>query len=412
MLREEMLHLIFTFLSPFDLFRCQRVCTTLRDSINAYLPHATVFHEAQLLKPSFRLAPVMRLELRHGVRVLLSALTLEQQTLHDNLILFSTASSRVAAGPDALILPAGSSAFKWACKNGFLSLAQWVVTGKLLPVSHVGPVVEAAVSSLYSVGFQKRLPLSSNPRILHQVMEQACRDGDLEVARWLNSLFGMKSASKVVKRTMCSILFFFSTELILSSFTEACATGHLELAKWLATEYTLQSEDVYSYWLPGLSHDITAFELQTARWLVSTFPMSEEVAQSYLPDQLVHACKWGRLDKAQWVVDTFQQAAPDAGIRTLYNNSLCLSSASESGNIALLQWLADTFSLRDSDFKSAGMTALRGACTQGHVEVVKWLAGKFPIQKQNALELRTLARNHFEIMDFLDEIIRKECSLA
>ena len=63
----EVLSMIFTYLSPTELFRCQRVCKALRDAVNGYLPVATLFRGVQLLTTTLRLQPAMAQRVYKGV---------------------------------------------------------------------------------------------------------------------------------------------------------------------------------------------------------------------------------------------------------------------------------------------------------------------------------------------------------
>jgi ankyrin repeat protein len=167
----------------------------------------------------------------------------------------------------------------------------------------------------------------NHPKInFEKVFKYMCKNGHLEVAKWLLQIKPNISMSRNYKY----------------AFADACKYGHLELAKWLLEVKPTYAPVIYNeYGYSNANH--LAF---------------------------YNVCETGHLEVAQWLLTI----KPSINISA--RNEHSFRRACENGYLHLAKWLLqikptiDIFAVNDYSF--------RYACENGHLEVAKWLQILFP----------------------------------
>jgi len=201
---------------------------------------------------------------------------------------------------------ANKKVFRWACKNGYLEVAKW----------------------LWQLGNEISSPINIHAHDEY-AFRYACEKGHLEIAQWLH-LLGNKLSSPIDIHAYNE-----------HAFECACEKGHLEIAKWL---YILGNEI-------GSPINIHA---------------DDEFAFRY-------ACHNKHLEIAKWLYLLGNETGSPINIHA--NNEYAFRSACYDGHLEIAKWLyllgneiGSPINIHvDNEF------AFRWACKNSHLEVAKWL---------------------------------------
>lgn len=156
----------------------------------------------------------------------------------------------------------------------------------------------------------------------------------------------------------------------------------------------------------SLKSYIDADECIKRGWLVSLTVFIKTV-ENIRCDYFI--LKWtaseGQIEIMRWLVETYSLNAED--IR--FESNVILSFAASSGNLEIVQYLVETFNLTVEDVRSRDNDALRCAASRGHLEVVRYLVETFNLTPQDARSnhnqsLRcSSSHGHLEVVRYLVE---------
>ena len=280
-------------------------------------------------------------------------------------------------------------AFKVACENGFLGIAQW----------------------LFSLG---NINLHDENEY---VFKWACKMGHLEMAKWLyqisintQSPINIHADNEYAFRWSCKLGLINIPKWLLSldkidihaedeySFKWSCWLGNIEVAKWLY-EYSLSiqspirvhtSNDFAFRWAARNGH------LEVLKWLYSLGDTAIHAENHYAFRWL---CRNGYLKTAQWLY-----ALGNTDIHA--ENEYALRFSCENGHFDVVKWLYQV-SITDKsplNFHAEDDYSVRSACANGHKDIVAFLCQKAKVnfQAENNEGFRLACENgHLEFVKWL-----------
>lgn len=147
------------------------------------------------------------------------------------------------------------------------------------------------------------------------------------------------------------------------AFQLACRNGHLEVAKWLVS--LNQGIDVHARQNWAFTTSCFNNRLEVCKWLRS---LDKGIYKQIPANAFVHVCENGHLDVAKWLLslDEGDDATnAHAKISVAFQNCCC------DGRLEVAKWL---WSLKTNITVSTRDDAFRRSCANGHLEVADWLA--------------------------------------
>jgi hypothetical protein len=189
---------------------------------------------------------------------------------------------------DGTFLAEGTTAFQWACRQGYLDTAQWLLAS---PQAYVDP------HNFHDFAFRG-----------------ACEHGHLAVAQWLVGLQGVDVHG-------------FGE----AAFRAACRNGHLAVARWLVS---LGAVDVHAEDEEAFTGAVYHDHLEVAQWLCSLGVVVATSTLVKLAQQAIHSNHRGML---QWLLQR-----PCMNVH-LYGDLLFQTATAwgESSHNAIACWLLD-----------------------------------------------------------------------
>lgn len=134
---------------------------------------------------------------------------------------------------------------------------------------------------------------------------------------------------------------------------------------------------------------------ETTVWMYETFSGLQARYRTDLPFRV--ACWKGHLKIAQWLHSHF----PDINPLSRDERMSALASASLEGHLPVIEWIDQTFGLRNSGELDE---SFKVACANGYLTVARWIHARFPLVQPTAENLifRTVCVNgHLEMAKWL-----------
>ena len=156
-------------------------------------------------------------------------------------------------------------------------------------------------------------------------LEKYCRDGDL-----------------IALQTYCTLANVTAAQVHGSyALREACLNGHLEIARWLQCTFQLTTADMHVEIECALRGACSNGHLDVARWLQQTFQLTAHDTRANNNWALRGTCENGHLEVASWLQQTFQLTAADARA----NGNIALCGACKYNHLGILRWLQRTWGI-------------------------------------------------------------------
>jgi len=236
--------------------------------------------------------------------------------------------------------------------------------------------------------------LAHEPRakgIASRLMRRACILGELERACWLQMAYSLSTSDVRICENFI--------------FLQACRQGRLDIAKWLVDAFGAEvgrqlregdtryidpitwpdvaeiADRCYNYLVVrNLPNDgalavclsCLSGKLDLVRWLFEVYPVAKLGALLGV-SALQSACESGDLKVAQVVYREFKLTATDF----VDDNEPILSYATADGHLSIAKWLASTLQLTPENVKESNHITLRKVGAGGHIVVAKWLIETF-----------------------------------
>lgn len=260
----------------------------------------------------------------------------------------------------------------------------------------------------------------------YELFELACKKGQLDVAIWLASKYGVKPYN------------------LATTFIKTCRHGHLEVAKWLIATYRPKYRWDGTINCSEYDGNSKAFmwgckkgHLEIVKWLVQKSGIIRPVASYYYNRDdpefsrqgLLWSCENGHLDVAKWLVQRFtdinvhfeydrvfrmscrnghlevviwlSQTFPNINVHSKNEEAFRLSC--EKGFIKIARYLVEFYT--DINVHERDEYAFRHSCLKGHLGVAKWLLQKFPEIDIHAVEeyafINSCKYRHLEVAKWL-----------
>jgi hypothetical protein len=183
----------------------------------------------------------------------------------------------------------------------------------------------------------------SFPRDAHTCFEKACRDGNVQLAKWVYSL------GEINLTDMCL-------------FEAACNDGKLEVAKWL---HSIGHGDCSANNGFVFAQACYLNQLEVAKWLYSLDEVNIHFRHEYA---FRYSCAYGHLEVAQWLhsighidIHAYEEHGDIGGD--------AFANACRNGHLDVANWLfkigANIHALGDYGFK--------GACELDQRHVIDWM---------------------------------------
>jgi ankyrin repeat protein len=247
--------------------------------------------------------------------------------------------------------------FQYACANGHLTLAQWILL-EVEPDLDVFKYDECCFRWSCTNGHLKIAQwlyyLQPTPSITDELFYCTCGEGRIEVAEWLLEVKPTIDISGLDYR-----------------FTIACGHGHLPMVKWLYSKFEPSNSVVQeSFEWACENGDIEMVE----------YLWSKENTHVIITDQLFQAvCELGRLEMAQWLLSKHPTIDLSA------NQDSAFRDACACGHLEVAQWLLEIKPTLQIDVLDN--YAFREACKMRKTFVAIWLTTicpRYKIVKINA----------------------------
>ncbi|KAL3656484.1 hypothetical protein V7S43_018631 [Phytophthora oleae] len=257
----------------------------------------------------------------------------------------------------------GARELFFAGKHGHLHVAQWLHEHTAPPPTHMFFVT----------------------------LEEAARNGELELVRWLCEVRGEWSPYAAVLAASgghLQVLEWLRTNLFSSSSSaismdDTAAGGHLDVLRWL------QSHSGYA--TPGAMNKAAASgHLEVVKWLHGNR------REGCTNDAMNLAATAGHLDIVQWLHEN-----RDEGCTTD-----AMDGAAKHGHLDIVLWLHGN--------RTEGCTerAIDRAAANGHLTVVQWLHGNRSEGCTTAAMDGAARSNHLETVQWLNENRSEGCTIT
>lgn len=328
-----------------------------------------------------------------------------------------------------------AAAFRLACQNNHLEIAQWLLSVK--PSINVHAHQEYAFRSICRQGHLNvaKWLLSVRPNINvvaanHGAFRLACKNGHLQTAKWLFSLYDNEIAHQ--KNMLIAVRH--------GAFMDACKGGHLHVAKWLYRQLkhrrmlnhiSIQTwNDMFDFacknghlfmaqWLWKINAAINpqsnrhcAFicaceegHMRTAKWVISV-SNKQTLSSEHVNDAFILACRNGHLKMVKWIYNMWPTRINANS--NLGEGETCLYFACLGGYTDIIEWLVKQKRLNINVAKNHGLYFTM-ACEGGHLEVAKLLLRIAPdeidITNRQDLSFRMACfKGHWEIAKWLESL--------
>jgi hypothetical protein len=270
--------------------------------------------------------------------------------------------------------------------------------------------------ALCAVSQRWRRVIDTSPQLLRGIPRSRVLD---ELQFRLQQQYRTKCECGVTKLRQFVTRFGITAEEINAEgeLYSACVSGNLNLARWLVSAFGITVEDMRTRSCYDLLSGVcTTGEFNTMQWLISTFKFPPADVRRNNNMCLVMACACCEGDSrglkiVQLLVDAFGLTKADV------RDCGGLASACDTGHLAIVKWLVSTFGLERRDiYTVTDHLAWRGAplhcaCESGHLDVVRYLVETFGVNgiKYRPLLLRCIrqayANNHLHVIKYLATVV-------
>jgi hypothetical protein len=191
--------------------------------------------------------------------------------------------------------------------------------------------------------------------VQYNVFQSSCRNGQIEIAKWLHKLGGIDIHA--------------NNEL---AFRWSCSEGHIEVAKWL---YSLGGVDINALMNDNTEDDAFQWScknghVKVAKWLYSLLRGVDDFA--IRQHAFRSSCINGHIKVAKWLYSLGEadEADPEVGVNIHVDNNDIFQWSCCFGHIEVAKWL---YSLGGVDIHFENDNAFISSCGNGHIEVAKWI---------------------------------------
>lgn len=127
--------------------------------------------------------------------------------------------------------------------------------------------------------------LHAEKAAMADAMEHACRNGNMEMAKWLAVEVGLTSENLRYNYgvTLCENY---------RAFSIACYKGHEKIAKWFAKFYRLSREEVQAGNTPALALACVGGHLKIAKWLYMRYKLDTRDLGVGASSSHAHIIEW------------------------------------------------------------------------------------------------------------------------
>lgn len=209
----------------------------------------------------------------------------------------------------------------------------------------------------------EKFQVTTEDVIRYELFEKACSKGNLEVAKFLVSFYGIKS-KHIFNITRQKKSCYYVADIIYE--------GHFKVIKWLTEEYNILAGFVEETYEDLFNRCCKNGSLKMVKWYAKTFNITQE--KFYKNDQLgpfFNACFGGKKLTAQWLVKKFKIDRSKAystasSNRRPYLLSIC---ESEEDRFEFIMWYVNKFNLTRKDiWKDDVVLSIITCCDYGHLE--------------------------------------------
>lgn len=281
-------------------------------------------------------------------------------------------------------------AFFRSCEHGHLEITQWL---------HYNYDINIHTYGSTSSCFNSELPF-----------RLCCKNGKLEVAKWLDSLgVNIHVADDICFRMACSnghpevakwlvskgnVNIEYSNGCIIDDiFILSCYNGHLEIAQWL---YLIENFDKHEslIYFPSICEN---GHLEIIKWLFSLEIVNTDIKR--LPECFIKACTNGHLELVQWLL-TIDKFNIEIFRRGLYFS--CINGHLEVTKLLLNDELLSVKDIRQFDIDTYTDT-LSAICKNGKLEAAKFYMSLSPIASINleSVFINICQSEHLEIAKWI-----------
>jgi hypothetical protein len=266
--------------------------------------------------------------------------------------------------------------FQEACAKGHVRLAQWIYSNGF------GEFITKSLRRMYFINCHRghmemaEWVFSLEPDMdlspvdyysLQEIAETFIKKNKLQEAEWFfarhpEAFRFMYDAPDVDISDSSS-----ESEHKLNLFESKCRNGELEMARWLYSTFST-SEHLCSDYAYIFRDACENGKLEVAQWLLSIKPDIDICDCDNYAFSL--ACENGHLEIAQWIL----RQRPDIDLRVEDDIYFCI--ACESGQLEIAQWLLSV--QPDINIRADDDYSFKTASENGHQHIVDWLISLLP----------------------------------